>query len=404
MTSRSIAARGDVSLLPAGPGTGRPWYNSDNNNFAPAVGFAWTPTSDNKTSIRGGYRIAYNRLVNWALNVVEQNQPGTTRTSILRPNSSASATNTATVRASDAAVQTLVGQLATGIVGQPVQRMVPQDRSSTPLLFDPNIRTPFVNQWNVSIQREILKDTVLEVAYVGNKGTHMFRMMNANQATITPEFISSFKAAQGGVRTGTVGKLLDTFGATLPSNITTALANNDMSTFITAGGYQQLQRCGGRTPGRRRAGPGLLPQSAVHHRGAGLQLHRYQLQRAPGFLKPPLLQRPPVPEQLHLGQEPGRHLRRHRWRRPGPPDPARFQQPAPRPRPLEFRYPARNHCMRRHSCWTTTATTCGANRSRSSSGSVSAAGTISRGPFDVVGDRLHQRVTCCTTSSRALPE
>ena len=198
---------GDVSLLPAGPGTGRPWYNSDKNNFAPAVGFAWTPTSGNNMSIRGGYRIAYNRLVNWALNVVEQNQPGTTRTSIIRPNSSASATNPTTVRASDAVVQTLVGQLATGIVGQPVQRMVPQDRSSTPLLFDPNLRTPFVNQWNLSIQREIFKDTVLEVAYVGNKGTHMFRMMNANQATITPEFISSFKAAQGGVRTGTVGRL-----------------------------------------------------------------------------------------------------------------------------------------------------------------------------------------------------
>ena len=224
---------GDVALLPAGPGTGRTWYNNDLNNFAPAVGFAWSPFPDNKTSIRGGYRMAYNRLVNWALNVVEQNQPGTTRTSILRPNSSASATNPPSIRASDAAVQTLVGQLGDGIVGQPVQRVPPSDRSSTPLLFDPNLRTPFVHQWNFSIQRQILRDTVLEVAYVGNKGTHMFRMMNANQAVITPDFISSFRTAQQGGRTGPVGALLATYGSSVPSSVTTAFANNDLGSFIT---------------------------------------------------------------------------------------------------------------------------------------------------------------------------
>jgi hypothetical protein len=72
----------------------------------------------------------------------------------------------------------------------------------TPLLFDPNMRTPFVNQWNISIQRQVLRDTVLEVAYVGNKGTHMFRMMNANQANISADFIAGFKASRAFVRSG----------------------------------------------------------------------------------------------------------------------------------------------------------------------------------------------------------
>jgi hypothetical protein len=115
-----------------------------------------------------------------------------------------------------------------------VQRVSPPDRSSTPLLFDPNLRTPFVHQWNFSIQRQLLRDTILEVSYVGNKGTHMFRMMNANQATITPDFLASFKAAQAGVRTGPVGKLLDTYGTAVPSTITLNLANNELGTFITA--------------------------------------------------------------------------------------------------------------------------------------------------------------------------
>ncbi|MBM3812112.1 MAG: carboxypeptidase regulatory-like domain-containing protein [Acidimicrobiia bacterium] len=224
----------DVALIPAGPGTGRKWYNPDKNNFAPSVGFAWSPNRDNQTAVRGGYRIAYNRLVNWALNVVEQNQPGTTRPEILRPNSGATAANPASLRASDAGVQTLVSNLSRNVVGTEVLRVVQPDRNSTPLLFDPNLTTPFVHQWNFSIQRQILPDTVLEVAYVGNKGTHMFRMLNVNQARVTPEFLASFQAAKNGVRTGPVGALLNTYGASLPSTITTNLNNNDVGGFITA--------------------------------------------------------------------------------------------------------------------------------------------------------------------------
>ncbi|MBI4902409.1 MAG: TonB-dependent receptor [Acidobacteria bacterium] len=224
---------GDVALVPAGPGTDRKWYNPDKNNFAPTVGFAWTPFG-NKTSIRGGYRTAYNRLVSWALNVVEQNQPGTTRTQILRPNSGASSSRPAAIRASDAAVQTLIGSLANGVVGTDVQRVVPSDRAATPLLLDPNLTTPFVHQWNFSIQRQITRGTILEMAYVGNKGTHMFRMLNANQARVTPEFLASFAAAKTGVRTGPVGALLNTYGATLPSTVNTNLSNNDVGGFITA--------------------------------------------------------------------------------------------------------------------------------------------------------------------------
>src|SRR5207247_2738442 len=132
------------------------------------------------------------------------------------------------VRASDPAVQSLVAQLPDGIVGTQVQRTPLPDRSSTPLLFDPDLRTPFVHQWNFSIQRQILRDTILEVAYVGSHGTHMFRMMNGNQATVTPQFLDSFRAAQRGVRVGPVGALLDTYPGTLPSSIATNLTNKDI--------------------------------------------------------------------------------------------------------------------------------------------------------------------------------
>jgi hypothetical protein len=53
--------------------------------------------------------------------------------------------------------------------------------------LDPAARTPYVQQWNASIQREIARGTVLELAYVGSKGTKLgrFRRFNTPQQVET---------------------------------------------------------------------------------------------------------------------------------------------------------------------------------------------------------------------------
>src|SRR5262249_6744415 len=55
---------------------------------------------------------------------------------------------------------------------------------NTPLLFSlsPGMVTPYMQQWNFGFERELGKDTVLQITYAGSKGTKLFTFYNGNQA------------------------------------------------------------------------------------------------------------------------------------------------------------------------------------------------------------------------------
>ena len=76
-------SEGPVSFV-QGNRDGRQWFDRDRNNFAPSVGIAWDPVGM-QTSIRANYRLAYQRLISWALNVVEQRQPATSLNQFCSP-------------------------------------------------------------------------------------------------------------------------------------------------------------------------------------------------------------------------------------------------------------------------------------------------------------------------------
>ncbi len=68
---------------------------------------------------------------------------------------------------------------------------------SLPSLFslDPHFTNPNVQHWQASIQQELGWNTVLEVAYAGSKGTHLYEFRNANQITASPT-TSNYAAAR----------------------------------------------------------------------------------------------------------------------------------------------------------------------------------------------------------------
>jgi hypothetical protein len=62
---------------------------------------------------------------------------------------------------------------------------------------NPNLVMPYVQDWNLRYQREIVRGTILSVSYVGNKATHVFHYQDVNETnTLENGFTNEFKNAQ----------------------------------------------------------------------------------------------------------------------------------------------------------------------------------------------------------------
>ena len=67
----------------------------------------------------------------------------------------------------------------------------------TMFTIDPELKTPYVQQWNLGIEHEILPNTAVEVRYVGNRGAKLLRGIDINQVKIFENgFLQDFLRAQ----------------------------------------------------------------------------------------------------------------------------------------------------------------------------------------------------------------
>jgi hypothetical protein len=179
----------------------RPYtYSGDKINPAPNFGFAWNPKFDSgalgkllgsKTVFRGSYGINYyDEGLNTFSNRVFGN-PGTTQSISLQPGmpgfSPGGLRLSSTIPApsvNPAAFQFPMNQsLFTFAAGLATS--------------NPVMRTPYVQNWNFSIQRELGRGMVFEARYVGNKGTHIWHAYSLNETNIFENgFLQEFRSAQ----------------------------------------------------------------------------------------------------------------------------------------------------------------------------------------------------------------
>ncbi|NJM52364.1 MAG: TonB-dependent receptor, partial [Blastocatellia bacterium] len=184
-------------------------FKTDYNNFAPSVGMVWSPNlgsflgKDGKSVIRTGYSMSF---VREGSNVV---------LSILGSNPGGLIDATKSIALGNLPAGTLLRNRAAlsapGFANTPTYPLAGTTNDSTNA-FDPNLKTGVVHSWNLSYQRELTKDTVLEVRYVGNRGVDLWRQYNINELnSIENGFANEFKLAQanllannaaGGTRAG----------------------------------------------------------------------------------------------------------------------------------------------------------------------------------------------------------
>src|SRR6267143_869050 len=167
------------------PNVGNPGVSSctlttcfSSGNFAPRIGYAWDIFGNQKTVIRSGYGIYYQRVSNQSLLQTAGGLPfseaiSAQKFSVTPANPFPSILpNSAFPLSTDQVVPALTG--FNGTTGAPIF----QSASGGPLsgfFFFPirSFRPPYAQQWNLNIQRDLGKGWLLEVGYVGTRGAHL---------------------------------------------------------------------------------------------------------------------------------------------------------------------------------------------------------------------------------------
>ncbi len=152
-------------------------YDRDWNNFGPRISFAWDPWGDGKTVVRAGWGLFYDAYsqdfflahipfnsfaVSAAQNPVGPNPVlfcGTPNPALTTPN---------TLEPNTPFWDPACFQQGAGDTTDIIQA-------------DPNIRTPYIQNYNFNIQRELGGNTVFQIAYVGSAGRKLFRTREINQ-------------------------------------------------------------------------------------------------------------------------------------------------------------------------------------------------------------------------------
>jgi outer membrane receptor protein involved in Fe transport len=140
--------------------------------FAPRFGFAYRFTD--QTVFRGGFGISYEPFTNnaYAFNFpIRQNQDSKQGNSFVLPQLNGKIANMAT------------GFPAPTPVAISANGTVTPNRSESYTVVDKHFQQPYVESWNVAVQRALPWNFVLDVAYVGNRGVKIPVAYNLNAAT-----------------------------------------------------------------------------------------------------------------------------------------------------------------------------------------------------------------------------
>jgi hypothetical protein len=144
-------------------GVPRGGYEADKNNFAPRVGLAWTLGSRGDTVLRAGYGVYFDQSSLAPSEGLYFNSPFF-----------------------DFNLFFTIQGLFTLTLDDPFPSFFPIPLPKSAFGFQRDLRTPYLQHWNVSVQHELGRSRVVELAYVGSKGTKLITARDINQPRPSP--------------------------------------------------------------------------------------------------------------------------------------------------------------------------------------------------------------------------
>lgn len=155
----------------------------DKNNWAPRFGFAWDPKGNSKTSIRGGFGMFYD-ILKAEDNFQDNGQPPFFAGAGLffgpiPGNPSADVPYLSQPFVSAGATNPFPSKPVNHNINFATAGLLPFGLTSI-FLDDPHLKTPYTYQYNLSVQREVARNTSVEVAYVGSSSHGLTSLVDIN--------------------------------------------------------------------------------------------------------------------------------------------------------------------------------------------------------------------------------
>jgi hypothetical protein len=166
-----------------------PTYNA---NFAPRIGFAYNPDGKGVTSIRGGFGIFYDRVLNGIFEQSAFYDPPEVQTDTINNTTFDDATGGSSV--------TSLGPNMMWTTGTPA------------------FKVPNYADYNLTVERQLLPTTTVSVAYVGSQARHLIGEFDMNQPTLASRLAKPGNVDVNALRPYAGYSYFDTKATTFTSN------------------------------------------------------------------------------------------------------------------------------------------------------------------------------------------